>query len=153
MRILSTGLITVAKLTAVCVVLAATLGQAAEFARHPDPGRSGSGATVTGPSATRFKIRGHVAHLYPGKKTKLRLRVTNPNRFPILVRSIRVKVRPAGRWCSAKALKITRYHGVRRIRARHTVTMRLRIRMRRKVARACMGARFPLRFVGKATRP
>jgi hypothetical protein len=154
MRILPTHLITVAKLTAVSVVLATTLGQAAEFARHPETGRGGpETSTVARSSAARFKIRGHIAHLYPGKKTEMRLGVTNPNGFPIVVRSIKVKVRPAGRWCTAKALKVSRFHGARRIRAHHTVKMKLRIRMRRKVSRACMGARFPLRFVGKATRP
>jgi hypothetical protein len=149
-----TSVVLVAKLTAVSVVLATTLGQAAEFVRHADPRAGDAGAaSVAGAPTARFKIRGHVKQLYPGKEGKLRLRVTNPNGFPIVVRTIKVKVRPAGRWCSAKALKIRRFHGTRRIRAHRTVKMKLRIRMRKKVARACMGARFPLKYSGRATRP
>ena len=103
-----TSVVLVAKLTAVSVVLAATLGQAAEFVRHADPRAGDAGAaSVAGAPTARFKIRGHVKQLYPGKEGKLRLRVTNPNGFPIVVRTIKVKVRPAGRWCSAKVAEDT----------------------------------------------
>lgn len=97
-----------------------------------------------------LNVSGHVRGLYPGSSRRLRVRVGNPTRRDLLVRSVRAHVGDAGPGCGSRNVVIKR----RRVRlplAKHeAVRVRLRARMRSAAGDACQGARFPLRLHARA---
>jgi hypothetical protein len=99
-----------------------------------------------------FNISGHVTALYPGVRKQLVLRVRNPNRFTIKVISVRVSVRSAVRGCSSRNLVVGRFRGSRKVARRRAAKVRVPITMVSRAAPACQGARFRLRFSGKAVK-
>jgi hypothetical protein len=113
--------------------------------------RSDPAVEETGRKPLRsLNVSGHVRGLYPGSSRRLRVRVGNPTRRDLLVRSVRVHVGDAGPGCSGRNVVIKR----RRVRlplAKHeAVRVRLRARMRPAAGDACQGARFPLRLHARA---
>ena len=144
-------LIGVAKLAAVALVALTTFGQAAQFAQRGQAPEGDGRGTASARLTPGFHVRGHITHLYPGKHARLTLRISNPNRFPIAVRRIRVSVgNPPG--CSGRNLVIEPYRGRRRVLAHRTVRLRLRTWMRPRTPDACQGDRFRLMFHGVAAR-
>jgi hypothetical protein len=145
------ALLATAKLLLVLVVLA-SLAQAAEFVR-PRPGVDtdpGSSAVVG--RAAVFRVKGSVKGLYPGATKKLRVTVTNPNAFVIVVTRVGAAVRSPDQGCAAKNVKITPWHGRARVSARAHRRMKLAVRMKPGTPDACQGERFRIRFGGTAVR-
>ena len=96
---------------------------------------------------------GPLRGLFPGGSEKLVLKVTNPNSFRIVVRSITVDAEDAGDDCVASNLITRDYvgppvgvpkNGIRRVS--------VEISMRRNSSDGCQGATFPLVFGGTATK-
>ncbi|MDQ4145215.1 MAG: hypothetical protein M3198_16040 [Actinomycetota bacterium] len=102
----------------------------------------------------RFKITGSVLGLTPGKRSSLRLRVVNNNRFAIRVKSLAVRASGApGGLCSSAALQIPKRKKVSlRVPAKTTAIATYPVALRRDAASACQLARWPLRFRGQAVR-
>ena len=99
-----------------------------------------------------FSISGHVQGLYPGKATRIRLVVHNPNRFAIRVKSITVGVGNAGSLCSAKNVVVGSFSGSLRVTSGHSQTLRLPIRMRAGAPDSCSGKKFRLSYRGRAVK-
>jgi hypothetical protein len=99
-----------------------------------------------------FRISGHVVGLFPGKRTTMRVRVRNPYRFPIVVRSVRAGVKRASASCRGTNVVVSAFRGSRRIRPRGRIVVRMDVRMRRSAPGACESARLPIVFSGKAVR-
>lgn len=133
------------KLTLVCMLLAAALAQAAEFRRTP----SGEGLASTA-RAPRFSVKGKVKGLYPGVTKPLKLRITNPNSRPITVKLVTVKVRSTTPGCPSSAIKAKRFKGSKKVAAHRSAKVKVKIRMKPTTPDACQGARFRLRYGGKA---
>ena len=107
-----------------------------------------------GSSRASFRIAGKVKGLYPGKKKVLPIKVRNPNRFPIVVKQIRVSIKRSdkagctSRWIKGrKTLRLSLRVPARR-RAKTTTTLKLK----RAAPAACRGARWRLTFRGGAVR-
>jgi hypothetical protein len=132
------------RLLAGALVAALALALAVAHSRADD-------SVLTSSRGGAFTIRGHVLGLYPGGKTRLTLTIRNRNAFAIKVRSIRVKVANAS-GCSRSNVVVRRFRGSLRVAAGKTRRLRLPISMRRAAPDACMGARFPLRYTGKAVK-
>ena len=98
-----------------------------------------------------FTIKGNVLGLYPGRTAPLTLTVRNKNSFAIKVKSIRVKVGNAPN-CPRSNLVVKNFRGSLRVAAKRKRLLQLPIGMRSTAPDACMGARFPLRYAGKAVK-
>ena len=98
-----------------------------------------------------FTISGHVLGLYPGGTARLTLTVRNRNSFPINVTSIRVKAGNAP-GCARSNLVVENFRGSLRVAAERRRRLQLPIGMRSTAPDACRGARFPLRYTGKAVK-
>jgi hypothetical protein len=105
-------------------------------------------------SKPKLKIRGSVRGLYPGARKSLILKVKNRQRYPLRVKSLKVKVgRSNKRGCARRWIRPKR-----RVRVSLLVPARTRafvsypIKMRRRAPNACQGARWKLRFKGKGVR-
>lgn len=141
----------VAKLMLVLVALA-SLAQAAESVRpHPRVGTDpGSSAIVT--RSAVFRVKGSVKGLYPGAARKMRVTVTNPNAFSIVVTNVGTATRSPGSGCAARSVKIKPWRGRARVGAHGHRRMKLVVRMLPRTPDTCQGKRFPIRFVGAAVR-
>ena len=115
-------------------------------------GALGGQAIHPAQAADAFHIRGRVGGLEPGVATMLVLRVRNPYRFPIVVRSIRVTVSDAARGCRASNLDVSNFSGHVRIGSRRMVRLRVPIMLLATAPQACFGERFALSYAGKAVR-
>jgi hypothetical protein len=112
------------------------------------------GLKPTATSKPQFKVRGSVRGLYPGKRKLLTLKVQNPQRYSIKVKTLTVKVgrsNKAGckpRWIRPK----------RRVRISLLVPALARafvsypLKMLKRAPNACQGARWKLKFRGEAVR-
>jgi hypothetical protein len=98
------------------------------------------------PGPKRFTITGSATGLYPGGVGRLTLRVRNPYRRHLRVRSLRVRVLDASRGCRASNLVVRRFGGFVDVRPRGTSTVHLVARLSARAPATCAGARFPLRF-------
>jgi hypothetical protein len=134
--------------TLVCLLLAAALANA----RGHEPDLRREADAVVAQRAPRFLVKGHVKGLYPGLVRQLRLRITNPNAFPIRVRSVTVKVQSKTASCPSKVLKVRKFAGAKRLGARRSANVKVQIRMRPTATDACQGARFRLVYGGKAVK-
>lgn len=99
-----------------------------------------------------FALRGHVGGLYPGARKKLTIVVHNRTARPLRIRSIRTRVRDAGRKCRARNVRVAPYRGSLRLRPRQWRRVKVRIRMLRSAPSACQKKTFRLEFRGTATR-
>lgn len=102
-----------------------------------------------------FSIRGRVRSLYPGARGTLTLRVRNPHRFAIEVRSVRVRVRQSDhggcgrRWVRPRRAVKTSV----RVPPKSKAMVSYPVRMLKASPPACSGATWGLRFSGKGARP
>jgi len=144
-----TTLVGTAKLTALALVLVASVAHAAHYA-HP-PGDTSDGTSRARGGGHGFTISGHIKKLYPGKSTKLVTTVRNPNGAPIRVKSIKAKVTGVA-GCTADRLKIKPFKGNRYVGPGHTLKVKLQIKLRPNAPNGCQGARLRLTYIGKAMR-
>ena len=121
----------------------------------PSPGPSGRPEAPG--RAGVFSISGRVDGLVPGRPATLPLTVTNPNPWPIEIRTLDIGVEPAGNGCPASLLEVGRYAftGGQSFAApaRGTVVVPVPVRLADSPAHdqsAC--ATFPLTFTGTAER-
>lgn len=135
------------KLALVLVVLA-SLAQAAEYAGPRLRGNSTE--TTIAPRPAVFTVKGHSKGLYPGRKRPMRVTVTNPNPFPILVTRITGSVKSVASGCPTHSVKIKPWRGRARVSAKGHRRIKLVVRMLPRTPDACQGARFRLRFGGTA---
>jgi hypothetical protein len=128
----------------IVLVMFAQALQTRHDAASPDP---------SAPKEKRtFGIHGVVGRLYPGRHAVLVLHVQNYQPFAITLHRISVRVhRPSPR-CAAGNVRIRPFEGRRRIGARRSVHLRLRVRMRKTAPNGCQGILFPLTYDGKAVR-
>lgn len=103
------------------------------------------------PGPKRFTITGGATGLFPGGAGRMVLKVRNPYRRHLRVSRLRVRVLDAGARCRASNLRVSPFRGFVNVRPRRTSVVRLRARMVSAAPAGCRGARFPLRFSGKAT--
>lgn len=101
------------------------------------------------PSPKRFTITGGATGLYPGGVGHIMMKVRNPYRRHLRVRSLRVRVLDAGPRCRASNLHVIPFRGFVDVRPRRTYVVRVIARMVSSAPAGCSGARFPLRFSGK----
>jgi len=99
-----------------------------------------------------FTLAGHVKGLYPGARRRLVIVVRNRGRRPLRVRSVTTRVRDASAGCSGRNLRVSRFRGRVRVRARRSRRIAVSVRMLPESPAACQGAIFPLVFRGRATR-
>ncbi len=145
------ALLGTAKMLLVLVVLA-SLAQAAEYIQ-PRLHGGGTGASSIPTRGPSFRIKGSVNGLYPGLTKKLRVTVTNPNGYALVVTRVKAKVSAVGPGCGAGNVKIKRWKGRARVGAHAHRRIKLKVRMKPKTPDACQGGRFGLTFSGKAVRP
>jgi hypothetical protein len=100
-----------------------------------------------------FGIAGSVKGLYPGLTKPLRLTLTNPQHFAIVVTSVTVAVGNASQGCKAANIAVTHFSGRRRVAAKGSARVKLEITLVHKAPDACQGAVFPLRYRGRAVKP
>ncbi len=135
-------------LTHLGVALAIAAGAGAAYGQIT---RTGAGQSPSGsPSAPvnrTLHLRGHVRGLYPGSHRRLtvaiRSRGQNP---PVVVRSVKARVRSASAGCPTSSLRIRSFRGSKPIDGGHLGRVRLRARMSRSAPETCQGARFRLRY-------
>ena len=139
------------KLTLVLVVLA-SLAQAAEYVRpHLRGDDASTSSIITRPAV--FTVKGHAKGFYPGRRHPMRVTVTNPNAFAIVVTRVSASVRSVAVGCPTRSVKIMPWRGRARVSAHGHRRMKLIVRMLPRTPDACQGARFGLRFGGTAVRP
>jgi hypothetical protein len=141
----------------IAVPLSAAIGQAEELARPLAIGSLTSGDPATGGIEVLhrrpiFKVRGHRQGLYPGRRATVRIRVKNPNAFPILLKKVKAKVHSPQPGCSSRRVRTKPWKGSRRISPHGRIYLHLRVRMVRGAPDACQGVRFQLRYGGRAVR-
>jgi hypothetical protein len=150
MPTIRTVLLGTAKLLLVLVVLA-SLAQAAEYiGPRLRPGDEATSSNVGRPAV--FTVKGHSKGFYPGRTHPMRVTVTNPNPFPIVVTRVAASVTSATSGCPSKSIKIKPWHGRARLARRGHRRMKLIVRMLPRTPDACQGARFRLRYGGTAVR-
>ena len=107
-----------------------------------------SGGTVG--SELRFQVSGSVTGLYPGARRSMRVKIRNPFKRAIVVRSDTAQVRRARRGCSGSNVEVRPFRGRVRVPAQGARVVRLLVRMPVTAADECRGARFPLVFRARA---
>lgn len=138
-------------ITIICLVSAFA---ATAFAATHEGGARGTAqqaSSSSGPIRPGFSISGYAAGLVPGAHGSLRLKVHNPHRFDIRVTSIETRV-GASATCPASNLSVRRFSGHKKVRARHSRYVRVRIAMAASAPDACQRATFPLTYKGRAVR-
>jgi len=111
----------------------------------------GSLGSASHKTKSSFSLRGHVGGLYPGARQKLTIVVHNRTARPLSVRSIRTRVRDAGRTCRGRNVRVAPYRGSLRLRPHQRRRVKVRIRMLRSAPSACQKKTFRLDFRGSAT--
>jgi hypothetical protein len=114
----------------------------------------GSDFRTTASTKPKFSIRGSVRGMYPGKRKVLKLKVKNLQRYPIRIKSIKVKVgRSYKRGCSKRWIRPKRQMRLSlRVPARKRATVGYVVKMPKTAPNACQGARWKLKYKGKAVR-
>lgn len=136
------------KLLVACLLLVAAFAQASELRRS-----SSTSPDARPPVAQPdFHIRGSVTGLFPGVRTRMRLRVRNENPFAIRLSKISTTVQGGTAACPADSLKVTRWAGHKRIPARAVRRVRVEVRMRSWAPQACAGHRYRLAYRGRAVK-
>lgn|GEM_PF-2213421 len=107
-----------------------------------------------GSSGAAFRIGGAVKGLFPGKKKIMTVKLRNPNRFPIVVKELKIRVRPSNKLgCPATSISVRK-----RLRVSVVVPARGRakksvpVKLKPTAPSSCQGARWPLKFRGGAVR-
>jgi hypothetical protein len=94
-----------------------------------------------------FQVRGRVVGMYPGRVRTMKVRIRNPHPFPI-----RARIGDGAPGCRGGYLRVRRLRTPLVIKARSRARTHTRVVLRKAAPDACMGARFPLTFTGKAVR-
>jgi hypothetical protein len=150
MSTIRTAVLWTGKLLLVLVVLA-SLAQAAEYVRpHLRARDAGTTSIVARPAV--FTIKGHSQGFYPGRTHPMRVTVTNPNAFPIVVTRVTASVKSVAAGCPPRSVKIKPWRGRTQVAAQGHRRMKLVVRMLHRTPDVCQGARFRLRFGGTAVR-
>ena len=107
-----------------------------------------------GSSGAGFRIKGKVKGLYPGKRKIMKVKLRNPNRFPIVVKEIKIKVKPSNKpGCKAKWIKVRKRTRLKKlVRARARAKASVPFKLKPKAPEACRGASWRLKFRGGAVR-
>jgi len=102
-----------------------------------------------------FGIKGRVRGLHPGARKPLTVRLRNPHRFPIEVRSLRVKVRRSDHaGCGRRWVRPKRAASVSvLVPPKSKAFVSYPVRMREAAPEACCGATWRLRFTCRGARP
>jgi hypothetical protein len=102
----------------------------------------------------KFTVRGRVKGLYPGARKPLTLKIKNPQRYPLKVKELKVKVRKSNkRGCKRNWLKPRRKVRVSLlVPARAKARVSYPVKMKKRAPNACQGVRWKLKFTGKAVR-
>jgi P pilus assembly chaperone PapD len=125
-------------------------------------GGIGSGSDATPAEATSsapttvsngFRISGSVNGLFPGKVAPLALKVTNPQKFAIVVKSLSVSVSGASATCTAANVTVTSFSGALSVPAGGSAVATVQIALLHSAPNDCQGALFPLLYHGLATKP
>jgi hypothetical protein len=127
----------IAAITVVTVLMAGVAVGAVDSG-HSKPGRL-------------FALTGHVSGLYPGVRRQLVIVVHNRGRRPLRIRSVTTRVRNASAECRGRNLRVSRFRGRLRLKARASRRIAVSVRMLPESPPACQGAVFPLVFRGRAT--
>ena len=116
-----------------------------------------SGGVATAPASASartlsFKLSGGVEGLWPGARTRLRLRIKNPNTFAIRVSSLSVRPKTSDKpGCDARwltAVKTKKFS--LKVAPRRGAVTTYPIGLSKNAPDACQGASWPLRFTGTA---
>ncbi|MGH2786323.1 MAG: hypothetical protein ACRDJV_00250 [Actinomycetota bacterium] len=112
------------------------------------------GFRTTASAKPRFAVRGSVKGLYPGKRKPMKLKIKNLQRYPIKVKNLKVKVgRSTKRGCSKRWIRPKRQMRISlKVPARARAFVSYPVRMPKKAPNACQGARWKLKYKGKAVR-
>jgi len=117
---------------------------AMEIARPaPDPQRA---------APPVFHIRGRVSGLYPGKAGTMSLKIRNSYRFPISVRQVASRVGSPAVGCPGRSVTIRPWRGRLLVPAHGRRRIAVRVRMRPSAPSACIGARYPIAYSGRAVK-
>jgi hypothetical protein len=119
------------------------------------PNSTPAEATSSAPTTVSngFRISGSVDGLFPGKVAPLALKVTNPQKFAIVVKSLSVSVSNASATCTASNVGVTSFSGALSVPAGASAVATVRITLLHSAPNACQGAVFPLYYYGVATKP
>lgn len=142
---------TAISLIGICLLALASVAYA-DLSRSDSSRQGGGSISASGDRGSRLKISGHVDGLFPGARTRLRLRVKNRLPVAVVLRSIRTTVSDGAPGCSGRNLSVARYRGSLRIAAHRSRRVRVRVAMSGSAPDSCQAARFPLRYTGRATR-
>lgn len=114
-------------------------------------GDDSSQAVLRNSAGGSFAIKGDARGLYPGRRARFAVTVSNRNGFAIRVTSIRVRVGNAA-GCARTNLVVGNFRGTLRVGAKRKRRVWLPIAMRRSAPNACIGARFKLTYSGRAVK-
>ncbi len=127
------------------VALLAALALATAHSRADD-------SVLTSSRKGSFTIKGHVLGLYPGSTARLTLTVRNTNSFADQGEVDSRQGRERRRTARARTSSSRTFAARCRVAAKRKRRLQLPIGMRSTAPDACMGARFPLRYAGKAVK-
>ena len=119
--------------------------------------QNGHARTITLRKGTKssFGIKGRVRGLYPGARKPLRVRLINHHRFPIKVRSVRIRVLKGNHvGCGRRWIRPKRVINISvKVPGKSRAFASYPVRMRKAAPQACSGAKWKLRFSGTGKRP
>jgi hypothetical protein len=143
-------------LLAVCAGLVAVAGSAHALATRgaADRDRRSTAVVARTPADAGLRVTGRVRGLlYPGVRRRLRVRVTNRRRHPVIVTEVRAGVTRASRGCPRRTLALGRFRGRLRVGARRSRRLDLPARLRATAPDSCQAAVFRLGLRARAQRP
>jgi hypothetical protein len=136
---------------AIALVVLAALTSLPSALQKPKP-EALPGIVFTSSKTGAFTVKGQVSGLYPGRVTKLPLKLVNRNGFAIKVTSVAVKVGSASAACTYANVSVTKFAGALKVGPNSSRRLSLRITMRRSAPDGCQGAKFPLFYRGTAVK-
>lgn len=95
-----------------------------------------------------FRIAGSVSGLFPGSSRQLKLTVSNPQTFPIVVTSIATAVQNASASCTAANLSVSAFSGQLSVPAFGSAKVTVLAKLAYSAPNACIGSKFPLVYSG-----
>ncbi len=141
-------------LVALLLVAALVIPEALSFAQADRSHRFENLSGSVGSSGAAFRIAGTLKGLYPGKRKIMKVKLRNPNRFPIVVKELKIAVRPSNKLgCASKWIAVRKLLRVSvRVAARGRAKKSVPVRLKPTAPTSCQGARWPLKFRGGAVR-
>ena len=141
-------------LVALLLVAALVVPEALSFAQTESEHQLQNLSGRVGSSGAAFRIKGVVKGLFPGKRKIMKVKLRNPNRFPIVVKELKIRVRPSNKLgCASKWIKVRKRLRVSvRVPARGRAKRSVPVKLKPRAPRSCQGARWRLKFRGGAVR-